>query len=299
MVTQLNLAKVFASEAKALTEAREKALILHKSDIRAAGNEVEMTVRTFLGRMLPPRYYVTHGHLIDAEHRVSPQLDVIVADNFSLPSLITTEDGTEYVPATSVLAVGEVKSTYYGAKKYYKDFHEKLVAISQMHRPLVENSIYEGIGPSSNLRDITLASRNKYLNNLYSFLICVNGGDFDFEKVRSLLTSADVNQLPNVAVFLNKGIVAYGNHRNLGSFHKYPNEIKDSGFNWCFMETIVPEDGSVEGTNLSLLYGQLVSHLAGSHLEPPNFYHYMGNNWIFRKSSLMWADSRESLEEKG
>ena len=299
MVTQMNLAKVFAAEAKTLIEARENSRLVHGSDIRAAGNEVEMTVRAFLARMLPPRYYVTHGHLIDAEHRVSPQLDVIVADNFSLPSLITTKDGTEYVPATSVLAVGEVKSTYYLSKKYYKDFHEKLVAISQLHRPLVENSIYEGISPSSNLRDITLGSRNKHLNNLYSFLICVNGADFDFDKVRNLLTSADVIHLPNVAVFLNKGIVAFGDNRNLGSFHKYPNEVKDGGFDWCFMETIAPEDGSVEGTNLSLLYGQLVSHLAGSLLEPPNFYHYMGNNWNFRKSSLMWADSRETQEEKG
>ena len=83
----------------------------------AAGNEVEVSVRDYLRRMLPPRYYVTHGHLIDTTHRVSPQLDVIIADNFSLPSLLTTRDGTEYVPATSVLAIGEVKSTYYHSKR--------------------------------------------------------------------------------------------------------------------------------------------------------------------------------------
>ena len=290
MVTQLNLARIFASEANALIEAREKARIVHKSDIRAAGNEVEIPVRDFLRRMLPPRYYVTHGHLIDAAHRVSPQLDVIIADNFSLPSLITTEDGTEYVPATSVLAVGEVKSTYYQSQGDYKGFHEKLVAISQMHRPLVENSVYEGLGPSSNMRDITLGSTNKYLNNLYSFLLCVNGEEFDFDKVRNLLTTADVNQLPSTAIFLNKGIVAYANRRKPGDLHKYPNEINEGDYDWCFMETIAPDDGSVEGTNLSFLYGRLVSHLAGSYLEPPNFYDYMRNRWIFRKSSLMWAD---------
>ena len=291
MVTQLNLAKTFAYEANVLIEAREKARMVHKSDIRAAGNEVEVPVRTFLRRMLPPRYYVTHGHLIDAEHRASPQLDVIVADNFSLPSLITTEDGTCYVPATSVLAVGEVKSTFYRAQKYYEGFHGKLVAISQMHRPLVENSIYEGITGSSTIRDTILGSGNKYLNNLYSFFLCVDGGDFDFDKVRTLLASADVNQLPNVAIFLNKGIVAYANRRELGDVHKYPNEIHDGDYDWCFMEMMAPEDGSVEGANLSFLYGQLISHLAGSHLEPPNFYEYMRNTWISRKSTLLWAGS--------
>ena len=177
MVTRLNLARTFGSEAAALLEARKKARFLHKSDIRAAGNEVEGPVRDFLRRMLPPRYHVTHGHLIDVEHRVSPQLDVIIADNFSLPSLITTEDGTRYIPATSVLAVGEVKSTYYHSKDYYKSMHDTLVAVSQMHRPLVENSVYQGIKDSSNMRDMTLGSSNRYLNNLYSFLFCVDAGD--------------------------------------------------------------------------------------------------------------------------
>ena len=290
MATELNLGSVFASDAKALVDAREKARTVHKSDIRAAGNEVEVAVRDYLRRMLPPKYYVTHGHLIDTAHQVSPQLDVIIADNFSLPSLLTTKDGTEYVPATSVLAVGEVKSTYYHSKEDYKCFHNKLAAVSQMHRPLVENSIYQGISGSSNIRDTVLGSSNKYLNNLYSFLLCVDVGDFDFEKVRRLLALSDVNQLPNSAVFLNKGIVAYANRSELGSLHKYPNEVNRGDYGWCFLATISPEEGSVEGANLSFLYAQLISHVSGSHLEPPNIYEYVANNFIFRKSSLVWAD---------
>ena len=290
METQLNLDKIFASDANALVDAREKARTVHRSDIRAAGNEVEVAVRDYLRRMLPPRYYVTHGHLIDTAHRTTPQLDVIIADNFSLPSLLSTKDGTEYIPATSVLAVGEVKSTYYRSKEDYRDFHNKLVAISRIHRPLIENSTYQGIKHSSTIRDMVLGSPNKYLNNLYSFLFCVDGGDFDFSEIRSLLTSADVNQLPNSAILLNKGIVAYSSRRELGSLHKYPNEVNDSDYDWCFMETIGPEEGSVEGANLSFLYGQLISHLSGSHLEPPNIYEYMVNKWVLRKSTLMWAN---------
>ena len=290
MVAHLNLDRIFASDAKELVDAREKARNVHGSDIRAAGNEIEVAVCDYLRRMLPPRYYVTHGHLIDTAHRVSPQLDVIIADNLSLPSLLTTRDGTEYVPATSVLAVGEVKSTYYQSKEDYRGFHDKLVTISRMHRPLVENSVYQGIKDSSSLSDMALGSPHKYLNNLYSFLFCVDGGNFDFGKISSLLTSVDVNQLPNSAIFLNKGIVAYSSRSDLGSLHKYPNEVDDSDYGWCFMETIGPEKGTVEGTNLSFLYGQLISHLSGSHLEPPNIYEYMVNKWVFRKSSLMWAN---------
>ncbi len=290
MVAHLKLDTIFASDAKALVDAREKARAVHKSDIRAAGNEVEVPVRDYLRRMLPPRYYVTHGHLIDTAHRVSPQLDVIIADNFSLSSLLSTEDGTEYVPATSVLAVGEVKSTYSNSRKDYECFHEKLVAISRMHRPLVENSVYQGITGSSNIRDTVLGSSNKYLNNLYSFLFCVDGGEFDFAKISSLLASTDVNQLPNSAILLNMGIVAYANRSQLGSLHKYPNEVNSSDYDWCFMGTKCPEEGSVEGANLMFLYAQLISHISGSHIEPPNIYEYMTDMLMFRKSSLVWAD---------
>ncbi len=254
MASHLNLDKIFASDAKVLVDAREKARTVHKSDIRAAGNEVEVPVRDYLRRMLPPRYYVTHGHLIDTGQRVSPQLDVIIADNFSLPSLLTTRDGTEYVPATSVLAVGEVKSTYSHSRKDYECFHKKLVTISQMHRPLVENTVHQGISGSSSIRDTVLGSSNKYLNNLYSFLFSVDGGDFGFGKVRNLLALTDINQLPNSAIFLNMGIVAYANRSRLGGLHKYPNEVSSNDYGWCFLETVGPEEGSVEGANLSFLY---------------------------------------------
>ena len=290
MAKPLDLARIFASDAEDLAIAREKAKVVHGSDIRAAGNEVEQTVRDYLKRMLPPRYYVTHGHLVDSERRVSPQLDIIVADNFSLPSLLTTKDGTEYVPATSVLAIGEVKSTYYHAKDYYRRFHDSLATISQMNRPLVENTVYKGLKDTSTIRDMTLGSSNKYLNNLYSFLLCVDGGDFDFGKIRNILISTDVQQLPNVAIFLNKGIVAYADRHRLGGTHKYPNEVNSSDYGWCFMESIGSEEGSMEGTHLAYLFSQLISHISGSHLEPASAYEYIANELIVRKSSLVWAD---------
>ena len=290
MANRLNLAGIFASEAKELEKARERARILHPSDIRAAGNEVEQAVRDYLRRMLPPRFYVTHGHLIDSEHRVSPQMDVIIADNFSLPSLITAKDGTKYVPVTSVLAIGEVKSTYHHAKGYYSRFHDALNTISQMNRPLVENTIFKGINDTSTIRDMTLGSTNKYLNNLFSFMLCVDGGDFDILKVRNLLVSTDVQQLPNVAIFLNRGVVAYANRHRLGATHKYPNEVNSSDFGWCFMELRGSEEGTMEGAHLAYLFGQLISHLSNSHLEPASAYEFIAAEMIGRKSSMIWAD---------
>ena len=286
---QINLPKIFAHEANVLVEAHEIGRMVHRaSDIRAAGNEVEVSVRDFLQRMLPPRYHVTHGHLIDAEHRVSPEIDVIIADNINLPAILTTKDGTRFIPVTSVLAVGEVKSTY--RRDGYCGFLKTLDSISQMHRPLVPNSCYEGIEASSTLEDLVLGSPRKYLNNLYSFFLCVSGGNFDFGNTRDLWTSTDVNKLPNVAIFLDMGLVAYRRRSDPGALNRYPNEVDAGDYDWCFAETIAPEGGSVEGSNLSFLYDQLISHLSQARLEPPKFSDYMKGTWIARKSTLMWAN---------
>ena len=137
MAKILDLAGNFKSDAEELRKAREEAIRIHPTDIRAAGNEVERAVRDYLRRSLPSRYYVTSGHLIDSGSIVSPQQDIIIADNFGLPSLYTTKDGTEYVPITSVHAIGEVKSTYRQAERPFEKLHEDLQQISEMDRPLV------------------------------------------------------------------------------------------------------------------------------------------------------------------
>ena len=129
MASILDLGAIFRQDAEALRAARETAMQIHSTDIRAAGNQVEAAVREYLRRMLEPRYHVTSGHLIDPESRVSPQIDIIIADNFGLPSLLTTQDGTEYIPITSVLAIGEVKSTYYKSKGYYEKVRDDLRVI--------------------------------------------------------------------------------------------------------------------------------------------------------------------------
>jgi len=95
MKKKLDIPAIFKSDADDIIKARETALQIHGTDIRAAGNEIEVSIREYFKRMLPPRYYVTHGHLIDINGETSSQLDIIIADNFNIPSLMTTKDGTE------------------------------------------------------------------------------------------------------------------------------------------------------------------------------------------------------------
>ena len=241
--------------------------------------------------MLEPRYRVTSGHLLDSESRVSPQIDIIIADNFGLSSLLTTQDGTEYIPITSVLAIGEVKSTYYKSKGYYAKVRDDLKVISGMTRPLTENTAYGGIKGDTLLTHSVLPSKNMYLNSLYSFMLCIDGGDFDFADIKQLLISEEPKHLPGTAVFLNKGVVAYGVTDDQGgfSFSKYPGEVDSNDCDWCYFEGWVSEGGSLEGCHLAFLYGTLVEHLSNCHLGPPSAYRYTAKLTGARSSSLVWA----------
>ena len=282
----LDLARVIQQDAASLKASREKAMTVHPSDIRAAGNEVEDAVRDYFRRVLPQSFYVTSGHLIDSNHQVSSQIDVIIADASNLRSLYTTSDGTEYIPITSVYAIGEIKSTYYKSERNFEQMRKTLTTILAMHRPLVENTAFGGeVRRDTTLRDIVLGSGNRFLNHLFSFLLCINAGDFAFEDITAHLKSATPSLVPNVTVLLDRGIIMRSKLNADGScvFHRYPSEALSPEFDWVFAENVK------EGSSLTALYAMLIAHLTDSHLEPANAYSYTDKLLTFRRSTLRWA----------
>ena len=293
-IRKLDLAFIFAEDTERIAKARLQSARIHGTgDIRAAGNEVEIAVRDYLRLMLPPRWYVTSGHLIDQAGKISPQLDVIIADNFNLPSLLTTKNGTEYIPITSTLAIGEVKSTYRHSEHPYERFSEVLQGIhEEMHRPLIENTAYPTVNRNSAIEDLIINSPNKYLNHLFSFLLIVDSGDFSFEKIKTTLTETDARSLPNVATFLDSGMVVYG-YINTDSqrfdFHKYPMETEDGKYRWCFIQGSETAQGSPQGTHLAFWYAQLIAHLSHSNTGRANAYPYIQDVSVMRKPLIKWA----------
>ena len=82
-------------------------------NVRSAGDEVEITMRNFFKERLAPKYDVTTGHVVDHNLKVSPQLDIIIADSIKSPVLATLTDKTQHVFYETVYAIGEVKKTWY------------------------------------------------------------------------------------------------------------------------------------------------------------------------------------------
>ena len=238
MPRKLDIPAQFAADAEDLIQARKDAIRMHRAgDIKAAGNHVEQGVRDYLRRMLPPCYHVTHGHLIDSRGIISPQIDVIIADNFGLPSLLTARDGTEYIPADSVYAIGEIKSSYRHSAKPFDKFRDDLLHIHrELDRPLTENTAFGGITGSTLIEHIAIINNYQYINHLLSFFLCISSGDFTFERLRDTLTSTDIIALPNMSILLDLGMVWYGKMGNNAlNINRYPVEGVHEGYEWCFL----------------------------------------------------------------
>lgn len=286
---KLDIPGIFKSEATDLLKVRDDAIRIHGTgDIKAAGNEIENHVRGMFRRMLPKNIYVTHGHLIDQNGVVSPQLDIIIADTSNLPSLMTTKDGTEYIPIDSVYSFGEIKSTYYKSAKYIEYFSGVLSKINEemVHEEIANTAFNDSLDDATLLRDTYLCKANRTLNKLYSFMLFVDKGDFRFDDIRALLKNTDRKNLPNTSVFLNSGVVLFGKMTDSGfSSERYPDEIDDNNFRWYFSPFLPTTGfGSLEGNSLGYLYYSVLQHINNSFLEPPNLTNYLASMMVGRRS---------------
>ena len=142
------------------------------------------------------------------------------------------------------------------------------------------------------MSDMARPSPHRYYNNLFSFLFCVDAGDFAFDDVKQLLTDSDASHLPNMTVLLNKGLVYYSIREVTQSagYVRYPNEEADPNREWCFRSGNPAQPGTPAGAHLSTLWGALITHLSDSYLEPPNAASYMESVSVFSRASRQWAN---------
>jgi hypothetical protein len=298
---KLDIAEIFKSDAEIILKSRSDAVRLHPTDIRAAGNQVEGTVRNYFRRMLPPKYYVTHGHLIDINGEVSSQLDLIIADNANLPSLMTTQDGTEYIPIDSVYAFGEIKSTYYKSKDPLQGLSKQIEDIrTRLFHEEIENSAYQSIRTgkidlNAALDHLVLGKGNRFFNRIFAFALFTDAGDFAFEDVAEFFVRREQQFLPNVTILLNKGVILWGSLTESGiNYIRDPQEMNTGSEDWLFGPQSGAGCGSLEGNHLGFLYYMLVEHLNHSYLEPPALNKYLQSMLIGRKSLMQKAQNFHS-----
>jgi hypothetical protein len=176
-LTAVYAAECNAAERRLLTGLQqEKALAVDNFD---SGVPFENLVREEFHRLLPQRYAVTSGRLLDRYGKTAGNCDVVIFNDvwFSpVKAASTKESRNSCVPIEGVYGVGEVKQALSAA--VLDEAMEKLVKCHRLHRPrtyahrLVENR--EGCNCPHGLT-----------NPLFSFILA--GGVASGETLQSLI----------------------------------------------------------------------------------------------------------------
>lgn len=268
----IELLKVYNVLAEQINVSAHLASILHKvRDIKASGNEIEGSLRSVLSGLLPLKYKVSHGHIIDNRLNVSKQYDLIIAENIDFTKIITTGDKTEIFLYETIYGLGEVKATW--NKKNLIETVESIKDIkNRLKRKTIEkNVIISGAHQIQLSQDLT---SNPIRNPLFSFAFTIKS-DGKFKELASFYNDK-VNWpfLPNITVILNAGIIALVNLRELEKgnniIHLYP-EYAGPEYEWRFISTKEP------GAALAYLVFCLLEHLSTTLLEIPSIMEYSGS----------------------
>ena len=205
LVFEIN--EVYRQEAVRLLSSRKKSKLIHSSgDIDASGDEIEVPFRDFLRRRLPNQYFVGHGHIVDRFLNVSPQFDVIIADNNATPILFEAENGSQYFPWESVYAIGEVKSTHIKGKHPIGAFAKSIEDLKKRLNRLPTPPNYLGQGLSLG-EGLSSSESRPFKNPLFQFIVFFDSGDAEQSDLADEYCSNTDENLPVISLFLDGKII--------------------------------------------------------------------------------------------
>lgn len=96
------------------------------------GDNSEGGWKEFLKQVLPKKYGVDKGFVIDYEGNVSDGIDIIIYDDLYSPYIMSSGSGVRYIPAEAVYAIVEVKPTI--TKAYLKYANDKVESVKKLKR---------------------------------------------------------------------------------------------------------------------------------------------------------------------
>lgn len=272
---KLSIDAFFNNEADGINIAHSEVKLIHNSgDIPASGNQFEIAIRNFFKIKLPEKYYICKGHIIDSTLSTSPQLDLIIADNFRMPILYKTFDGTEYLTYESVYAYAEIKSSW--KKKHIDDFViTKKRTYKFLKREDIPPNYIDSGGKGIYLNVPTTAY--SYKNPLFTFMLIGDSSTFSNEHIKEHYQNSDWKYLPNIICLYDKGLIININktqlENNVFKVNLYPeflNEQKEEN-EWVLLNL------DKKRSTLGTLYFMVLEHLNTCVLSSPNMLDYMQN----------------------
>jgi len=269
--TKISIDSFFGPESAYLDMSLSQVNLIHPTNINSSGNQFEKAVREFFNQKLPDKYYISNGHIIDKELKTSPQLDIIIADNFKTPILYTTIDHNEYLTYESIFSYAEVKTSWH--KKYLPDFIITRLRLDKfLNRADVDPRYIDTGGKGIHL---DVATTNNYKKNpLLSFLFIGRSPNFKISDIANIYEETEWKYLPNILCLYDKGLIVNVNKDKLdeGIFkiNLYPEfEVDKSKNEWVLLSY------DRKQSTLGTLYYTILEHLNTCILEQADMLSYM------------------------
>jgi hypothetical protein len=273
---------VYQEEVNKLLQSRKSGGIIHSTgDIRGSGDETEIAFRHFLSSRLPSKYIVGHGHIVDRFLNVSPQCDVIIADNSATPILLEGKDGLQYFPYESVYAVGEVKSTYLKASHYVSAFSKTIQHIQDELRRDPSPPRYIGNGITLG-EGFNTGEKRPFRNPLFNFMVFFDSGDYEDAAVMKEYVALKEETLPDITCFLDGHILSKAklnraeDKLEIAQLECHPfQKVDHKEVDWVRMT--FEEGDEKRGQALAVFMMQLFDHLDSCVLKSPPIGDYLTN----------------------
>lgn len=165
--------------------------LLHPGEF---GQYREKAVADLLRFILPSKFEISNGFLINSYDETSSQCDIVVFNEKETP-LIRLDDFTRFFPVESVVAVGEVKSDI-----TQKNLIDALIKLARNKMLFRANEDYD--------------SKDE-VNYYYTFLICNKIKGFNPNSIIPKIEKAyddngiDIHHRHNIVISLEDGIISY------------------------------------------------------------------------------------------
>ncbi len=270
---KISIDTFFNFEADGIDIAQSQVKLIHNTgDIPASGSQLEIAIRNFFKKKLPEKYYISNGHIIDTSLSTSPQLDLIIADNFRTPILYKTFDETEYLTYESIYGYAEIKSSW--AQKYMEDF---VTTKERIYKFLTRENIdpkFIDAGGKGLMLNVPTTSY-EYKNPLFSFMFVGDSKSFSYEHIRDFYKNSDWKFLPNILCLYDKGVIVNINKSDLNKkvfkVNLYPEFVDPADNEWILVKFDKKRNA------LGTLYYVVLEHLNTCVLGSPNMLEYMQN----------------------
>ncbi|MBN2878369.1 MAG: hypothetical protein JXN65_01955 [Clostridia bacterium] len=281
---------IFEIGAEELWAKRESGKKIHGNNISAAGNQSQISFNKWLDRVTPNNVRVLSGHIVGKNKEISPQIDTIITDSQNISSLFTSEDGTNYVPISSVYAVGEIKSTFTHAKQesgksYIDKFVENKEIIDEKLGHVLEvNTMFDGQTKNPLLEHMVFNSTSPWMNKIFHFLFCFSKGTAKLENLKKEFQKNDKKYLPNLTVMMDSYSIFYCNKEYKAE--KYPEYIGQAG-SWVLNPFDENPNCSQMANNLGFFYYLLMQHINNSLLNDRDILPYFESFILSKKSTII------------